>query len=1026
MTGEAHDDAVRADDEPPPDHIPDPRPKPTPLWALLSRWLLALEAWLRSHGGAPLRRSLWAFWGVVALAGGVLLFGPVINPPLTLDDITDAASDATDQWIARDFDADYTITRAPDGRLQADVVETIDAFFPDDLAASEAGGIVRVLPTQYQGHALAPEAIEATLDGEPLAIDRAESSDQLTLTLDASRGASAGGNGDANSAAKLTGDHEFILSYTLHDLAYESVDEATGAPVDLLAWDVFGPSWPQAFSGLDVTVTLPDELDDSLVRQPRGILAWTLLGAGAWLEPEPDSPPGQVTYNFTNDQNMPPHAQARFTMAFADGTFTMPPPTPLFLVQTFGPLLPLVFLALTLLLALAARAVAWSDERGRPWFVAQFSPPDGVSARTAAQILGTPRPLELATALTSAQRASKADRRDRFEAAARAANRTGRAGDRMRALLVYLRAPERGVQLTEGFRRIPSGFVRDLFIAAPLALTLLQWGIVRQLSHQTTLAVVWWPVAFVLVSSAVSIVVLAIALSARPLTRSGALVKQHLQGIAVFAERTQLLERATVSDKLLPYVVLTENPRTAGRRVAELIAHDLGDARAGSGWRTLDFVSGPRILLRTVAVLLLAGAITGAALLPNPYPRSFDPLSYSGDIPGTYFNTVDSAEIAAELARTDDGRAHLTVTETLTVSFDDGGSAVPQFTQQWPDRIEGQDVGLQVSDVRVDGQGAPYTTSRDGDTLLLATRFTEVLSGAHEVQIDYTVDSAAVAAANQAGTVVDRVRWAALLEGWEYSSQWGNDPATDPLTIEFRMSDDLSALATAAGWITEDTDAYQSPRQWAETVIPFGSFGTDEASTTSESSSARDAASEHRLDLRETDSGYPFELTVTDLGVLADFPAGTFAGPDAGALQLQQVRSVLPMVFVLGLGGVALGIGILSVVAARIRGSRRLRPGALRDAIWWLGTSTAVSTVWLFVWASSDMPDDWPEFPPLGIAALAAILGGTLSLLFTLREQPRPAGGSTAASGSRTASDTRAATAALKPRSRRRPGRRRR
>ncbi|MDO9396470.1 MAG: DUF2207 domain-containing protein, partial [Herbiconiux sp.] len=372
----------------PDDRIPDPQPKPTPLWALLSRWLLALEAWLRSHGGPRLRAGLWAFWGAVGLVGGILLVGPVINEPMSLDDITDSASSATDTWIARDFDVDYTLSRTDDGRLVADVVETIGAFFSDDV---DETGIVRVLPTQYEGHALDPSGIEASVDGAAADIRRSESADQLTLTLTP---------GTADDAAPLSGDHEFVISYRLHDLAYATTDDAVdGSPVDLLAWDVFGPSWPQGFSGLDVTVTLPDDLDAQLLRQPRGSLAWTLLSAGEWLEPEPGGSPGTVTYGFSNDQNIPPHASARFTMVFASGTFTLPPPTPLFLVQSFGPLLPLVFLLLTLLFALAARAVAWSDERGDPWFVAQSEPPDGVGPRLAAQVLRTPDALELATAL---------------------------------------------------------------------------------------------------------------------------------------------------------------------------------------------------------------------------------------------------------------------------------------------------------------------------------------------------------------------------------------------------------------------------------------------------------------------------------------------------------------------------------------------------------------------------------------------------------------------------------------------------
>ncbi|MDO9397751.1 MAG: hypothetical protein Q7T71_14490, partial [Herbiconiux sp.] len=162
-----------------------------------------------------------------------------------------------------------------------------------------------------------------------------------------------------------------------------------------------------------------------------------------------------------------------------------------------------------------------------------------------------------------------------------------------------------------------------------------------------------------------------------------------------------------------------------------------------------------------------------------------------------------------------------------------------------------------------------------------------------------------------------------------------------------------------------------------------------DASGTTDSASRTDGTTTYRLDLRDDDdTGYPFDLTVDDTGVLLDFPAGTFVGPDPAALTEHTVRGALPLAIVVSLGLLALLIGLISLGTALRRGSRRAPPGALRDLVWWLGTATAISTVWLFVWASSDMPSDWPEFPPLGLAALAALLGGALSLALTLRQRP--------------------------------------
>ena len=942
------------------ERIPAEAPKHSWLYAALSKRMLLTEAWLRSHGGFKLRLGIGAFWGVVALVGMILLVGPVINQPLSLDDITESASTATAQWIARDFVVDYRLSRTADGGLRAQVEERITAVFPD---GTDENGIQRVLATQYQGHALTPTAIAATLDGDPVTVGQSASATQLTLTV--------------GGSTPLQGDHEIVLRYDLQNLAYAATDTGSEQPIDLLQWDVFGPSWPQGFAGLDVLVTMPGDLADQLVSQPRGTVAWTLLSAGDWLEPEPGTG-SEVSYRFSSEQNIPPHAQAWFTMKFEPGTFTMPAPTALFWVQTFGPLAPLAVLGLVLLLAFAARAVAWSDARGLPWFVAQFDPPKKVTPRMAAQILRTPATSELAGALADAQDPdiSRANRQALVIAAAKVAGRTGRLGDWPRAISHYLASGERRAQLTRGFRRVPRGFVRDLFIAAPLALTIVQWGLVRQLSHQAELSVVWWPVAFVIVSTAISAVILWIALSVRPLTSRGALVKQHLLGIGVYAERTRLLARGRTDDPLLPYGVLTAQPRTAGAGVVALIESEFGAAGASNGWRKGGFLTWPRILVRMFSALLVIGAFTVSILLPPPYGMGNSYSSYWGNLTGNLWTEVHSIDMTGVLTRTVDGAARVEVTERLSVEFDPAGSSVPQFVQQWPNMIDGQDLGLRVESVTIAGRDVPFTTQQDFDTVLMRTTLADPVVGTHDVNIHYSMASAA-AAVERDGAVVDSVRWAALLDGWEYNSQWGGGLVPAEVNIEFRMADDLAKLAVSSGWITKDTSA-DEVRDWAPAVVPF----TDSAIV--------DGAESHRLVVAATDGGgWPFDYTVDDVGANVIFPAGTFVGPDQNALRLTQFQHAAPLPIVMGLGLLGAALGLIGTVLGFRRSRRAFAPSLGRDLVRWLASAATIAAFILFIWTSLNMAGDHPYFPLLGLPAVAAVLTCSMSLVLTRASRQR-------------------------------------
>lgn len=966
--GESGQLAPRADGE---ERFADDRPRPTPVWAVLSRWLLRGEAWLRSHGGRPLRLAIRSFWVTVCAVAVFLLFGPVINPPLGLDEITDSASGATDTWIARNFDVDYTITRDEQGRLQAEVVETITAFFPEDVDES---GIRRVLSTQYQGHDLAPRELTASIDGIQTQPDLRESGDRLTVALE--------------TGERLNGDHEFVLRYRIQDLAYTSTDDITGSGVDLLEWSVFGPDWPQGFAALDVRVAIPDELDALLVRQPSGGVAWALVSGANWLEPEEDSPPGQTVYAFTVDQNVPPHASAWFRMLFPEGTFTMPPPTGLFLWQTFGPLLPLAVLLLTLPFAIAARAVAWRDARGRPWYVAQHDPPRGVSVAQAAQLVRHPRTRELALAVAAVGGARRSVRRSALIAAGRAARRAGRLGDGIRARTRYLLDPARSRQIAEGFRRVPRGFVRDWFIAAPLALTVVQLAIIRQLSHQETLAVIWWPGVFVLVSLVVSAIVLWLALSARPLTRKGALARQHLAGIDAYARRSAMLERITLDDAALPYAVVMADAREAGRRISALVAAELGDDAGLRAWRTPDFLSWPRLLVRGAALVVVAGAVAIVALVPNPYLRLSTFERWDFEDRGTLASQVSRVDVAAHL-RADDDRPRIDVVQTAQVDFDDESRRVPQFATPVSTAIEGQSLGLAVDSVRVDGESVPFRLAVRQDVGTITTAMTQVRTGRATVEVRYAYTSPAVAgeasrASGREGEVVDRIRWAALLDGWE--SGWTHPSEPDPVTVSLRVDDAIAQKALSAGWLREDPDTAEEARDWKDSSYAFGTLESElessassekKVGTITESDESSPDARVHSFEVTSGEYGYPTDSLYSDLGVLLEFPAGSWTGPDPSARDAEKLAWAMPTIVVVSASAVAVVLGVAAVVRARMRRSRQLAPGLLRDVFWWLAPASALAAIVVGVWATADIPADRPEvglqLPACALALAAAV-----------------------------------------------------
>lgn len=938
---DAPDDARQA----PPEATLVPAPQHTPLWLALSRLLERLEAWLRSHGGRRLRTGIRVFWAAVTALGILLLVGPVVNAPLTFDDITSSAKDATSTWFAKDFSAEYVVVRDDEGRLVARVEERFTAVFPDDV---DEHAIERVVASQYEGHDLRPQLREARLDDAIVEARTSSGPTRTTYTIDAGE--------------RLTGSHDVVLSYDLRDLAYDDRDPSSQQSYQVLEWDVFGPDWPHGVAGSSLRVSVPRDLAATYARQPTSGIAWLLVSGSTTLEPE-DAASDPLVYEASNDQNIPPHGSFWFTLRFAPGTLAMPGPSPLFYVQAYGPFVPLLLLAVGVLFALAARAVAWGDARGRAWFVPESQPRKSSSVALDARLWGARRTAALAEALEAWRRSPEDPRLTRR--LARAGYRAGRWGDLVPAARAFRFSPAWRAQFDDGLRRVPRGFVRDAFLGGAIALTALQFGLARQLSHQRALTLEWWPPVAAVAGAILAVAVIAIALSARPLTREGALAREHLLGQRLHLDQTLAAERTTLRSADLPYVVMFARPRAAGRLVRELLAREGIGRRAGAD---PTFFGAGRLGVRLAAIAVVGGAVALAFLTASPTSPPPDQSDVLDDLDGSYGVAVTDARFDATLVRSDDGSARLDVVERLRADVAAHLRAVPQITRAWRDVVDGHDQGLRVQEITVDGQAVPFEQTRRMGYAVVQTRLPDDWEGEHDVEVRYTLDRPVVAAQSD-GTAVDELTWTALMPRWTWTWQLP-DLETERLRMSLTLSDELAdSLTDGSGWLDG------TPNRPDEPPIPFGD-------TLQRGDQAVVAFDEDVDDEYDSDSLWPDGYG----GVQLRFAEGTFAASPAPGIG-HALWIGLPW----ALGPV---LGLLAVVLGLVGSLARSRIGVQRDLARWMPPSLTIAQMFLVGWAAGEASDDDPILPMVLVPLVVSIVVVVFAFIRTRRtsapgERPR-------------------------------------
>ncbi|WP_261166217.1 DUF2207 domain-containing protein [Microbacterium sp. Marseille-Q6965] len=914
--------------------------RPSRLYVWLAGILRRLEKTAGVRGSAAATASAWI---ALAVLGAVLLLGPVINAPKTLDDYLNAAETGTETWIAREFRADYEVVRRDDGGLELHVEERITAFFTDD---SDETSIERTILSEYDGRDVGPVLVGARFDGEAVDPDVRESPTQTTYRIE--------------TGERLQGDHELVLRYTLRDVLSETTNESTGRAEQLFEWDAFGPDWSQGTAAIDLSLSVPHELVDSYARQPRAMLGWLFVSDTSTLEPDAVGADA-VTYRVTNEQNLPPDAQLRLTLAFQPGTFATAPETWLYWVMVIGPFAPLLLMGVVLLFALAARAVIWRDAPGGAWYLPQHEPPKGVDVALAARVWRAVRAAPLAEALEDYRRGEGGARQLAMEA-----HRAGRLRALPRAWKRYVGGAWRET-FARGYRRVPRGVVRTSFLLAALALPLLQLGLARQLSHQFSLSRYWWPVAVVAVTIGLAVAVLTIVLTDRPLTRKGAALREHLMGMRDSIRITRLEERGGLRDPMLPYAVLFARPRRAAA-IVRRAASDAGvslELPAGFGR-----VDATRIARRVAAALAVAAAVVVPSVFVSPVAEpGFGPSWDREELPGHYGVAATSFEARAEL--TGGADPTLVVVETMELTVADRPT-VPQLMREWTDRSQGHDAGLRVTSVTIDGEPVEFVTDVAHERTRLRTLIPDTWAGEHEAVVRYEMTDP-IAEVGTGEQRIQQLRWIALdaRSDWAWSLP---DIFLDRLAFQLTVPREVADAAVGVSGaidsgpdtrtVLDETDVRELDRVTTGDTVLFSETWDG-----------------------DRDADYftsPDYAASGDLGVQLQFPEGTFPSADddgwvwwAGVRLLAVWGSLVP------------GFVALAAVVAGIAGALRRRPvsRAAWDRSVWMAPAFTLAQAVLFVWATADATGDEIYFVVPGLLVLVNLAATTTAVIVAVRRR---------------------------------------
>lgn len=690
-------------------------PQHTPLWRSLACMLQTLENYSRRVGSINVRAPII----IVSVLITIVFVAMAIAPGSTSVDWRggeaswaalekQAKEHLTPLDATADLDVQLSLSANTADQLRVEVTEniTLDAAFP--------GEFQRIVPTRIGLNEIYATNLSISVNG--VTVDEKFSHLDETYLARAAVDVEAGKN-------------TIELSYRLDNMAF---DEATQ---NTLAWNVLGAAWPTDFNSLDVAITAPTEIADRIVTAPE-----VSDSEHDWWAKPFEAEVGESSTTYRVDVNSSEgDGIVEVRMGFAPDTFAVSRAQSGTIVFALLPMVPLLLLGGVIVFAIAARRIAWGDARGRGWIVPQSEPP-AIAAYVAARRAGNPQSIAVADALE--HRAEADDPQDKLRIARRAKRIVLRNEPPVSTDAMIARHLEKKHHLT----RKRTGIVLESFIMATIVLLAAQLAVLRQMAIRSSSIPGWWMLIVIGLTVAAAITVFVLVSGRAPLSREGALYKEHIAGIELYITQTQLRSRVTASDRLLPYVAMFSD-RGEARELLDRVFPELEPAKAPR-------VRGnPRVrwvwlgLIVPIALVVLA-SVAG----PIATPDGRDVYAQ------THATTPEAASVAGTLTLDGDDLV-LAVREEVTVLVDDVSRyGVPSYGVQYPTADGWNRWDVAVRGVWIDGAPARFRAETGDAAVAVEIEVDGAVGESFVVRIDTEVRHP-VQMLDAGGTIVPHLVW---------------------------------------------------------------------------------------------------------------------------------------------------------------------------------------------------------------------------------------------------------------------------
>ncbi len=532
-----------------------------------------------------------------------------------------------DDFTFASFDAVYELGRDEARRSVLTTTETLVAVFPE---FDQNRGIRRAIPLDYQGHPT-DLRVESVTDasGAPRAHEVAEDEEGEFLLV------------TVRADDFVHGEQTYVIRYTQHNVTLEPENDA----IDEFYWDVNGTGWAQPFGRVHAEVRMAPDVAAGLtgnIACSRGSLGSTTPCES--LTTTETSPPAVLAEAGT----LGPYENLTIAVGFAADTFEPRDESFLASPAALAGAAAAALALLALVAAVGLRIMRWRDHPGRGTIIAQYEPPEGISAMVAADLAGSPGKGVTATILERAVdgelRVVETGRKkyavefvggepgdEDARSVVRALFRGGPVPGARRELksrdtalgrrLLSLRQSVSKRVVRRGLRRRPDVGLRLLLAVGAIGAATLStvFGVIA-LDDRRGGA---WPFLLLVGAIAFAVATIFVLATVRPLTERGREARDHLEGLRLYirlaeAERLRVLQSPSGAMRV---------DRPAAAAVAGA-AQTTSDAAAATA--TLD----PAVVLKLNERLLPYAVLFG---LEREWSRELAVLyEQRGEAPGWY------------------------------------------------------------------------------------------------------------------------------------------------------------------------------------------------------------------------------------------------------------------------------------------------------------------------------------------------------------------------------------------------------